>query len=80
MFEIIDVSNYRWRSPAFQAWVREHGVDMNEVLRIEVNGYTQTMKVYEFVRSAEGFPLTNYSTMQAAEKVREIKLMSPMPT
>jgi hypothetical protein len=38
------------------------------------------MKVYEFVRSAEGFPLTNYSTMRAAEKVREIKLMSPMPS
>jgi len=52
---------------------------MNEVLRIEVNGYTQTMKVYEFVRAADGFSLTNYSTMRAAEKVREIKLMSPMP-
>jgi hypothetical protein len=79
MFEIIDISKYRWRSPAFRAWVAEHGVDMNEVLRIEVNGYTQTMKVYEFVRAADGFPLTNYSTMRAAEKVREIKLMSPMP-
>ena len=80
MFEIIDISNYRWRSPTFHTWVRQHGVDMKEVLRIEVNGYTQTMKVYEFVRSAEGFPLTNYSTMRAAEKIREIKLMSPMPS
>ena len=50
MFEIIDISNYRWRSPTFHTWVRQHGVDMKEVLRIEVNGYTQTMKVYEFVR------------------------------
>ncbi len=77
---IVDVSNYRWRSPAFRAWIREHGVDMNEVLRIDVNEYTQTMKVYEFVRSVEGLPLTDYSTMRAAAKVREIKLMSPMPS
>ncbi len=76
---IIDVSNYRWRSPAFRAWVREHGVDMNEVLRIDVNEYTQTMTVHEFVRSAEGYPLTEYATMRAAEKTREIKLTSPMP-
>ena len=80
MFEIIDISNYRWRSPTFHTWVRQHGVDMKEVLRIEVNGYTQTIKVYEFVRAADGFPLTNYSTMRAAEKVREIKLMSQMPS
>ena len=52
---------------------------MNEVLRIHVNEYTQTMTVYEFVRSAEGYPLTDYSTMRAAEKIREIKLMSPVP-
>jgi len=38
------------------------------------------MKVYEFVRSVEGLPLTDYSTMRAAAKVREIKLMSPMPS
>jgi hypothetical protein len=76
---IIDISNYRWRSPAFHAWVRDHGVDMKEVLRIHVNEYTQTMTVYEFVRSAEGYPLTDYSTMRAAEKIREIKLMSPIP-
>jgi hypothetical protein len=76
---IIDISNYRWRSPAFHAWAREHGVDVNEVLRIHVNEYTQTMTVYEFVRSAEGYPLTDYSTMRAAEKIRDIKLMSPVP-
>lgn len=76
---IIDVSNYRWRSPAFHAWVREHGVDMNELLRIDVNEYTQMMTVHEFVRSAEGYPLTDYATMRAAEKIREIKLISPLP-
>ena len=76
---IIDIANYRWRSPAFHAWVRQHGVDMKEVLRIHVNEYTQTMTVYEFVRSAEGYPLTDYSTMRAVEKIREIKLMSPVP-
>ena len=53
---------------------------MREVLRIHVNEYTQTMTVYEFVRSAEGYPLTDYSTMRAAEKIREIKLMSPVPS
>ena len=76
---IIDIANYRWRSPAFHAWVRQHGVDMNEVLRIHVNEYTQTMTVYEVVHSAKGYPLTNYSTMRGAEKIREIKLMSPVP-
>ncbi|HEU0274922.1 MAG TPA: hypothetical protein VFQ83_10380 [Candidatus Udaeobacter sp.] len=80
MLEIIDASNYRWRSPAFRAWVRQHGVDMNEVFRIDVNGWTQTMTVYECVRSAEGYPLTDYATMKPAAKVREIKLMSPMPS
>ena len=76
---IIDIANYRWRSPAFHAWVRQHGVDMNEVLRIHVNEYTQTMTVYEFVRSAEGYPRPAAATMRAAEKIREIKLMSPVP-
>jgi hypothetical protein len=52
---------------------------MNEVLRIHVNEYTPTMKVYEFVRSADGYPLTDYSTMRTAEKIREIKLISPIP-
>ena len=79
VFVIIDISNYRWRSPAFHAWMREHGVDMKEVLRIDVNEYTQVMTVHEFVRGADGFPLTDYATMRAAEKLREIKLMSPMP-
>jgi hypothetical protein len=76
---IIDVSNYRWRSPAFRAWVAKHGVDWNEVLRIDVNEYAQTLTVHEFVRSPEGFPLTDYATMKPAAKIREIKLMSPMP-
>jgi hypothetical protein len=80
VYKIIDVADYRWRSPAFRAWVRKHGVDMNEVLRIDVNQYTQTMTVHEFVRSADGFPLTDYATMKPAAKVREIKLMSPMPS
>jgi hypothetical protein len=59
--------------------MREHGVEMNEVLRIDVNEYTQVMTVHEFVRGADGFPLTDYATMKAAERLREIKLMSPMP-
>lgn len=75
----VDVANYRWRQPAFLKWVRAHGVDMKEVLRIDINEWNQTMTVYEFVRSADGFPLTDYATMQPASKVREIKLMSPMP-
>jgi hypothetical protein len=52
---------------------------MNEVLRIHISEYRQTMTVYEFVRSAEGYPLTDYPTMRAAEKIREIQLMSPIP-
>jgi hypothetical protein len=79
VYEIVDVANYRWRSPAFRAWVRKHGVNMDEVLRIDINGYTQTMTVHEFVRSADGYPLTDYKTMKPASKIREIKLLSPMP-
>lgn len=52
---------------------------MKEVLRIDINEYTQTMRVHEFVRSADGFPLTDYRTMKAPETIREIKLMSPTP-
>jgi hypothetical protein len=77
--EIVDAANYRWRSFAFRAWVRKHGVNMDDVVRIDTNGYTQTMKVYECVRSAEGYVLTNPKTMIAASTVREIKLLSPMP-
>ncbi len=77
---IVDVSNYRWRSPAFRAWVREHGVNMEDIFRIDVNEWTQMMTVYEFIRSAEGYPLTDYATMKAAARLREIKLMSPMPS
>ncbi len=77
---IIDVSNYRWRSPAFLAWVRDHGVKMDDVLRIDVNESAQTMTVHEFVRSVEGLPLTDYATMRPAARTREIKLMSPMPS
>lgn len=77
---IIDVSNYRWRSAAFRTWIREHGVDMDDVWRIDVNEHTQVMKVYEFVRSAEGYPLTDYATMKPAAKSREIKLLSPIPS
>ena len=76
---IIDIANYRWRSPAFHAWVRQHGVDMKEVLRIHVNEYIADDDSVRIRSLCGGLPAYHYSTMRAAEKIREIKLMSPVP-
>jgi hypothetical protein len=76
---IIDAADYRWRLPAFRVWLAQHGVDLGEVLQVHIREFEQTMTVHEFVRSAEGLPLTNYRTMRPAEKLREIKLLSPVP-
>jgi hypothetical protein len=77
--ESINVADYRWRLPAFRLWLARHGVDLADLLEVHVNEFKQTMTVYEFVRNSDGFPLTDYKTMRAAEKVREIKLLSPCP-
>jgi hypothetical protein len=76
---IINAADYRWRLPAFRAWLARHGVNLRDVLEIHIHEAKQTMTVHEFVRSADGFPLTNYRTMLPAEKLREIKLLSPVP-
>jgi len=79
MITIINAANYRWHLPACRVWLARHGVDLDEVLSVHIREYEQTMTVHEFVRSAEGFPLTDYRTMLPAEKLREIKLLSPVP-
>ena len=52
---------------------------MKEIVGIDINEYTHTMTVHEFVRSADGFPLTDYPTMKAEDTIREIKSMSRTP-
>jgi hypothetical protein len=76
---IIDVSCYQWRDPGFLAWVAQHGVDMGEVVRIDIDDVGMTMRVYEFVRDAAGLPLTDYATMKPAHTTRDIPLLSAMP-
>jgi len=76
---IIDAADYHWRLPAFRRWLARHGVDLDEVLLVHIHEFEQTMTVHEMVRSADGLPLTNHRTMRPAEKLREAKLLSPVP-
>src|SRR5262245_57852403 len=77
---IVDASNYRWRSRPFRLWLYDHGVTLDNVFRIDIDEFTQVITVYEFVRSGEGLPLTDYATMGAAANIREIKMLRRPPS
>ena len=77
---IVDASHYLWREPTFMEWVRVHGVNLDDLTRIDINEFTQTMTVYEVDRTGGGDLLLDWSTMKAAHKPpREIALKSPVP-
>jgi hypothetical protein len=79
-FLIVDVSHYLWRSQDFQRWAGRHGVDMDDVVRFDINEDLGTMTVYEVQRTATGDLLLDYKTMKAALKPpREITLQGPVP-
>ena len=70
MFEIIDISNYHWRSPTFHGWVRQHGVDMTAYLILTV-GSLMFWSLYQMAPSGLMlFAVNNVNLMIGAVKIQ----------